>query len=68
MGFNGLRLEFSLEGTSNFFVWKNNMEAVLDDNGSLEYIKTDVAKSQAFDAQNLNQWKKDVAKARKIIL
>ena len=44
------------------------MEATLDDNGLLEYIKTDVTKPQASDAQNLDQWKKDVAKVRRIIL
>jgi len=42
-----------LEGTSNFVAWKDHIEAVLDDNGLLEYIKTNVAKPQAFDAQNL---------------
>ena len=35
MAFNGLRLEYALEGTSNFFTWKDHMEAVLDDNGLL---------------------------------
>ena len=44
------------------------MEAVLDDNGLLEYIKIDVAKPQALDAKNISQWKEDVAKARRIIL
>lgn len=44
------------------------MEVVLDENGLLEYIKTYVAKPQACDAQNLSQWKKYVAKARRIIL
>lgn len=44
------------------------MEAVLDDNGLLEYIKIDVEKPQAYNAHNLAQWKKDVAKVRRIIL
>ena len=44
------------------------MEENLDDNGFLEYIKIYVAKPQASDAQNLSQCKKDVAKARRIIL
>lgn len=44
------------------------MEEVLDANGFLEYIKTYVAKLQAYDAQNLSKWKKDMAKARRIIL
>ena len=55
MAFNGLGLEYALEGTSNFIAWKDRMEAVLDDNGLLEYIKTDVAKPETFDAQNLAQ-------------
>ena len=31
--FSGLRLEYALEGTSNFRAWKDKMEVVLDDNG-----------------------------------
>ena len=44
MAFNGLRLYYAFEDTSNFFAWKDRMEAVLVDNGLLDYIKTDVAK------------------------
>jgi len=68
MEFNGLRLKHALEGTSKFVTWKDQTEAVLDDNGLLEYIKIDVAKSQESNAQNLAQWKKDVAKVSRIIL
>lgn len=39
------------------------MDGILDDNGLL-----DDAKPQAFDAQNLSYWKKDVAKVRIKIL
>ena len=53
MTFNGLRLEYALEGTSNFVAWKDSMEAVLDENGLLQYIKMDVEKPLTFDAQNL---------------
>ena len=53
MTFNGLRIEYALEGSSNFTAWEDHMEAVLDDNGLLEYIKTHVAKPQASDARNL---------------
>lgn len=63
-----LRLEYALEDTINFVSWTDHMEAVLDDNGLLEYIKSDVEKPQASDSQNLAQWKKDVAKVRRIIL
>jgi len=68
MVFNGLRLEYALEGTSNFVAWKDTMEAILDDNGLIEYINIDVAKPQASDAQNLAKWKKYVATTRRIIL
>ena len=52
MVLNGLRLEYALEGTSNFVAWKDHMEAVLDDNGLLEYIKTYVAQPLKYDAKN----------------
>lgn len=65
---NGLRLEYALEDNSNFIAQKDHMEVVLDDNGLLEYVKTDIAKPQASNAKNLAQWKKGVAKVRRIIL
>ena len=46
----------------------DRMEEVLDENGLLEYIMTDVEKQQEFDAQNISQWKKYVSKVRRIIL
>ena len=49
-----MRLEYALERNSNFISWKDCMEAALDDNGVLEYIKINVVKPQAFDAQNLS--------------
>jgi len=58
MAFNKLRLEYGLEGTPNFIFWKDCMEATLDDNGLLEYVKLYVAKPQASDAHNISQWKK----------
>lgn len=68
MVFNGLHLKYSLEGTFNFVAWKDNMEAVLDDNWLLEYIKSDFVKPQAFDANNFAQWNIYVAKVGRIIL
>ena len=62
MTFNGLRLEYALEGNSNFIDWKDHMEEVFDENGLLEYIKRDVTKPTESYAQNLAQWKKVVAK------
>ena len=44
MSFNGLRLEYALEGSSNYIAWKDRMEAVLDDNGLKEFIDTDIPK------------------------
>lgn len=41
---------------------------MLNDNGVLEYAKTGMAKPQKTDAEQLAQWKKDVAKARRTIL
>jgi len=58
----GLKLEYALEGSSNLIVWKDRMEVVLDDNGLLEYSKTDIAKPSTSDAQQLTQWKKDTTK------
>jgi len=52
MTFNGLRLEYALEGNSNFTDWKDCMEEVFDDNGFLEYIKREVTKPTESDAQN----------------
>jgi len=68
MDFNGLMLEYGLEGTSNFISWNDHMEVLLDDNVLLKYIKTNVAKPPEYGSQNLSQWKKDVAKVRRIIL
>lgn len=44
------------------------MEVVLDDNGVLEYTKTDIAKTNSIGCTTVNQWKKDTTKSRKIIL
>ena len=68
MIFNGLRLEYALEGNSNFIAQKDHMDVVLDDNGLLQYVKTAIAKLGSTNAQKLAKWKKDVAKARRIIL
>ena len=62
MDFNGLRLEYALEGSSNYISWKDRMEAVLEDNGLKEFIDKDVPKPNVVDAANLNSWKKKVEK------
>ena len=68
MAFNGLRLEYELEGRSKYISWKDRMEAVLEDNGLKEFIEKDVPKPDAADDTNLDAWKKKVEKARRILL
>jgi hypothetical protein len=68
MDFNGLRLEYALEGSSNYISWKDRMEAVLKGNGLKEFIDKDVPKPDVVDDANLDAWKKKVAKARRILL
>ena len=65
MAFNGLRLEYALEGSSNYIAWKDKMEVVFEDNELKEFIDKDVPKD---DAVNLDAWKKKLAKARRILL
>ena len=66
MAFNGLRLEYALDGSSNYIAWKDHMEVVLEDNGLKDYIDQEVPKPT--DATQLVEWKKCVARARRILL
>ena len=68
MSFNGLRLEYAREGSSNYIAWKDRMEAVLDDNGLKEFIDDEVPKPTSTDAVILNAWKKKKTKCRRIPL
>ena len=68
MSFNGLRLEYALDGSSNYIAWKDRMEVVLEDNGLKEFIDSDVPKSGSSDAALLDAWKKKTAKIRRILL
>ena len=68
MYFNGLRLEYALEGSSNYIAWKDKMEVVLKDNGLKEFIDKYVTKLDVADVANLDAWKKKVAKERRILL
>jgi hypothetical protein len=68
MSFNGLRLEYALEGNFNYISWKDRMEAMLKDNGLKGYIDNDVPKPDAKNTANLDAWKKKVAKVRRILL
>ena len=53
MAFNGLRLEYALEGSSKYIAWKDRMEAVLEDNGLKEFIDNDVPKPASSDTANI---------------
>eukprot|EP00253_Pinus_taeda_P002439 PITA_02439 len=71
MSFNELRLEYALEGSSNYIAWKDRMEAVLDDNGLKEFIDTDIPKptdATPADATQADAWQKKIAKCRRILL
>ena len=68
MAFNGLRLEYALEGSSNYIACKDMMDAVLKDNGLKELIENDVPKPVVTDVANLDAWQKKVEKARRILL
>ena len=63
-----MRLEYALEGRSNYIAWKDRVEVVFKDNGLKEFIDKDVPKPDATDATNLDAWKKKVEKARRILL
>eukprot|EP00253_Pinus_taeda_P023681 PITA_23681 len=66
MTFSGLRIEYALDGSSNYIPWKDRMEAVLEDNGLKDFIDQEVQKPT--DATQLAEWKKYVARARRILL
>ena len=68
MAFNGLRLEYAIEGISNYIAWKDRMEVVLEDNGLKEFIDHDVPKPTSTDVALLHAWKNKVAKKRRIML
>ena len=62
MYFNGLRLEYDLDGILNYIAWKDRMEAVLDDNGLKEFIDAEIPKPASSDAVMLDAWKKKTTK------
>ena len=66
MAFSGLRLEYALDGSSNYIAWKDDMEEILEDNGLKDFIDQEVPKPT--DATQLVEWKKCVARARRILL
>ena len=63
-----MRLEYALDGSSNYIAWKDCMEAVLEDNRLKDFIDQDVPRPLVANAQELAEWKKCVAKAKIILL
>ena len=68
MDFNGLRLEYALEGNLSYISWKDRMEVVFEYNGLKEFISIDVPKPTSMDVALLDAWKKKVVKTRGILL
>ena len=66
MSFNGLRLEYALEGSSNYIAWKDMMEVVLDYNGLKEFIEAEVPKPT--DVTQAEAWQKKTTKCQRILL
>ena len=62
MCFSRLKLEYSVKGNLNYIAWKDKMEAMFEDN-KLKGIDGDIPHPTATDAQILDAWKKNVAKA-----
>ena len=68
MAFNGLWLEFALEGSSNYIAWKDRVEAMPEDNGLKEFIDINISNPTSGDVALLDAWKKKVAKCQRILL
>ena len=54
MYFNGLRLEYELEGNLNYIAWKDRVEVVLEDNELKGSIEIDIHQPSATDAQHID--------------
>ena len=68
MDFNGLILEYEIEGRSKYISCKFLMEPLIEDNGLKEFIDNDVPKPVVTDAANIDAWQKKVAKVKRILL
>ena len=66
MAFYGLRLEYALDGSSNYIAWKDRMEVVLEDNGLKDFIDQEIPKPT--HKTEKVEWRKRVARARRILL
>ena len=54
MDFNGLILEYELQGNSNYISWKDRIEEILEDNNLKEFIDKYFPKVDVADAANLD--------------
>ena len=63
-----MRLKYDLEGSPNYIAWKDKMEAMLEDNGLNELIDSDIPQPLVKNSQLPHAWRKNVAKARRIML
>jgi len=50
MAFNGLRIEYALDDSSNYIKWKDRIEVVLEDNGLKDFINKKFPKPAASNA------------------
>ena len=66
MASNGLRDQDRLEGASNYVFWKSRIEFLLDEHDLKALIDSAVAK--LLDAAHLRQFKKNMARAKRLIL
>ena len=61
-----MKVEDCLEGASNFIPWKSRVLLVLEENDLLQYVKAKVLEPEA--EEDKPRWRKDVAKARRILV
>ena len=66
MASNGLRDQNRLEGASNYVIWKSRIEFLLDEHDLKALIDNAVA--EPLDAAHLRQFKKNMARAKRLIL
>ena len=68
MAFKGMRLEYALDGNQNYIAWMDRMEGLLEDNSLKEFIDQELPKSEVAYTIELVEWKKCVARARRILV
>ena len=66
MANNGLRDQDRLEGASNYVIWKSRIEFLLDEHDLKALVDSAVA--EPLDAAHLRQFKKNMARAKRLIL